>query len=192
MHSAEKGIKSPSWKFLGERVVCAHTNNQFDWRVYMYQHSYEDEDESSKRRELRDNRVVGGGDAENLLEKIPIECRGVGFNRVFPTVHMQENTCRLQTGFVRMWAEKYKESLLQSILRASDQDPQFARLPKTEREWEVAELVAATLIQWLPTTAGCGFLQHAFDRGGGSMKYKLPDEEAWMPELRLFSHKKED
>jgi hypothetical protein len=93
---------------------------------------------------------------------------------------------------VNLWAEKYKESLLPGILGNNGEDPQFDRLPKTEREWEVAELVAATLIQWLPTTAGCSFLQHAFDRGGGSMKYKLPGEETWMPELRPFSGKKED
>ncbi|MBP6888773.1 MAG: hypothetical protein KBC21_03655 [Candidatus Pacebacteria bacterium] len=158
----------------------------------MYQHSYEDEDESSKRRELRNNRLVGGDECERLLLDIPIACRGARFERIFPRTTMQDNTRQLEAGFVNLWAEKYKESLLPGILGNNGEDPQFARLPKTEREWEVAELVAATLIQWLPTTAGCSFLQHAFDRGGGSMKYKLPDEEAWMPELRPFSHKKED
>lgn len=54
-------------------------------------------------------------------------------------------------------------------------DPRVGVHPRTPREWEVAEFVAATIIQWLPTSVGCGFLKEAFTQGGGDVNYTLPE-----------------
>lgn len=120
-----------------------------------------------------------------ILELIPIQHRGIRFDRVLSSVHPQENTRMLELGFAIAWALQNVEckSQLNSILAADVDDPRAYATPKTTREWEVAELVAASLIRWLPTSVGCCFLQEAFRRGGGSMSYNLPDPEKGMPPL---------
>ncbi len=119
-------------------------------------------------------KLVGGIDYERLRLDIPTDCRGVLFERIFEGNHPQENTRRLEVGFVEEWAEKNKHALLQTILSTDSDDPQRKRLPVTAQEWQVAELVAASIIQWLPTSIGCAFLRDAFERGGGKFSYALP------------------
>lgn len=122
---------------------------------------------------------------EAVLGLIPKEHRGVRFERVLNNCHPQENTRMLELGFAIEWALQNTGSrhTLNSILAVDADDPCAYAVPKTEREWEVAELVAASVIRWLPTAVGCGFLQEAFRRGGGSISYELPDPEKGMPPI---------
>lgn len=124
-------------------------------------------------------------DLERLLELIPKEHRGIRFERVMKSFHPQENTSMLELGFAVEWALMNTEfrHQLYSILSSDPDDPREYAVPKTRREWEVAELVAASVIRWLPTSVGCSFLKEAFRRGGGSMSYELPDPEKGMPPL---------
>lgn len=117
-------------------------------------------------------------EAELVAEKVPENCRGVLFHRVLKDFHPQENTRRLECAFAETWAEMNNGedlSLLCSLLMTDEDDPRRSSLPISGREWEVASVVAATIIQWLPTSVGCGFLRKAFRRGGGSLDYTLPE-----------------
>lgn len=122
---------------------------------------------------------------EEILGLVPKEHRGARFERVLNSCHPQENTRMLELGFAIQWALANTGTghQLYSILNADPDDPRAYAAPKTDREWEVAEYVAATMIRWLPTSIGCCFLQEAFRRGGGSMSYELPDPEKGMPPL---------
>ncbi|MDP3958156.1 MAG: hypothetical protein Q8Q36_01675 [bacterium] len=117
-------------------------------------------------------------EAEELLEKIPKEHRGVLFQRVCKEFHPQEDTRRLERSFAEVWAERnsiaYGPSILHLILSAEESDPRREYVPRNEREWQVAYLVAATIVQWLPTSGGCHFLTEAFRRGDGTFSYTLP------------------
>ena len=121
-------------------------------------------------------RLAGGTDYEKDKLGIPSRHRGVLFTRVLPGHHPQDNTRRLEAGFAEEWSERCKESLLERLLCTGENDPRREFVPRTEREWEVAHLVAASVIQWLPTSVGCSFLRSAFRRGGGDFKYRLPDD----------------
>jgi hypothetical protein len=124
-------------------------------------------------------------DLERILELIPKEHRGIRFERVMKSFHPQEVTSMLELGFALEWAlmnTEFKHQLY-LLLAADSDDPRAGAVPKTAREWEVAELVAASVIRWLPTSVGCSFLQEAFRRGGGSMQYELPDPVKGMPPL---------
>ena len=122
---------------------------------------------------------------DKILKLVPREHRGIRFERVLSSCHPQENTRMLELGFALAWALENTEhrARLISILNADTEDPRAYAAPKTQRELEVAELVAASVIRWLPTTIGCCFLQEAFRRGGGSMNYTLPDPRNGMPPL---------
>ncbi len=124
-------------------------------------------------------------DVQRILDLIPQVHRGLRFERVLTSFHPQENTSMLELGFAIQWALENSRTreILYSILVADADEPRAYAVPKTSREWEVAELVAATLIRWLPTSVGCCFLQEAFRRGGGSMGYVLPNPEKGMPPL---------
>ncbi len=121
---------------------------------------------------------------ERILALIPEEHRGIRFERVLSSCHPQENTRMLELGFAIEWAmtNTFRDQL-GSVLAAEVDDPRLNAVPKTDREWEVAQLVAASIIRWLPTSVGCSFLQEAFRRGGGSMSYTLPDPKHGMPPL---------
>lgn len=116
---------------------------------------------------------------EELFEKIPPEQRGVLFERVLETFHPQENTRRLELAFAAEWASRNDprrcSPLLERLLDTDESDPRKGFVPMTEREWQVAHLIAATVIQWLPTSGGCAFLHDAFRRGGGKFEYHLPE-----------------
>ena len=123
-------------------------------------------------------KVVAGWEVEleEIFKKVSPEHRGVLFERVLKKFHPQENTRRLEKGFVEVWGElNDKVPMLTMLLHVGDQNPRESLLPKNEREWQIACLVAATVIQWLPTTIGCAFLRKAFERGGGEFSYKLPE-----------------
>jgi hypothetical protein len=121
-------------------------------------------------------RLVGGIDHEKNKLGIPEQHRGLLFTRVLEGHHPQDNTRLLEAGFAEEWSKLNKDSrILESLLSAYEDDPRRKSAPKTEREWEVAHLVAATLVQWLPTSVGCCFLRTAFQEGGGDLKYRLPD-----------------
>ena len=107
-----------------------------------------------------------------------MEHRGILFERVFGECHPQKNTSQLEQSFALLWAQKNNESppLLQQKLALGDpDDPRREYIPRNLREWNIAYLVAATVIQWLPTAIGCSFLQEAFEKGGGTFKYTLPE-----------------
>ncbi len=119
-------------------------------------------------------RLVGGTDYEKKKLGIPVAHRGVMFSRILPGQHPQENTRLLEAGFVKEWSKECERYLLERLLNTDPDDPRRNFVPRNEREWEVAHLVAASIIQWLPTSVGCGFLDNAFRRGGGSFEYRLP------------------
>jgi hypothetical protein len=122
---------------------------------------------------------------EGILALVPVEHRGIRFERVLNNFNPQDSTCMLERGFAIEWAEANKwRNQLGSILDGEANDPRIDAAPRTPREWEVAQLVAASLIRWLPTSVGCSFLQEAFKRSGGSMSYVLPDPKRGMPPLR--------
>lgn len=124
---------------------------------------------------------------EVILGLIPETYRGIRFERVLSSCHPQENTRRLELGFALTWVLAHRQrDQLGLILAAEAGDPRLSAVPLTEREWEVANLVAASVIRWLPTAVGCHFLQEAFQRGGGSMTYTLPDPKAPMPPLPVL------
>ncbi len=122
---------------------------------------------------------------ERILELVPIEHRGLLFERVLKDFHPQENTSMLELGFAIQWAlcNTGANNQLFLNLAADHDDPRAYAVPKTKREWEVATLVAASIIRWLATSGGCCFLEAAFKRGGGSMTYTLPDPKNGMPAL---------
>ena len=121
-------------------------------------------------------KLIGGTDFEKNKLGIPTQHRGVLFTRVLGGHHPQENTRCLEAGFAEEWSERNKDyPLLERLLCTGEDDPQRRFVPQTPREWEVAHLVAASVIQWLPTSVGCSFLRSAFQRGGGGFKYRLPD-----------------
>lgn len=127
-------------------------------------------------------KLVGGTDLEKEKLGIPPRYRGVLFTRVLPEQHPQENTRCVEVGFAKEWSKWNQErSLLEQLLCTDESDPRRNYVPRNQREWEVAYLVAATIIQWLPTSVGCSFLHSAFKRGGGDLQYRLPD---W----QRFSH----
>ena len=119
---------------------------------------------------------------ENLLEAIPVEHRGIFFERLLPAFNPQENTRKLKVAFSLLWAERNTQtgdSLLTHLLHGhtiagQGPSPQEEFLPQTEREWRIACLVAATLIQWLPTSVGCDFLREGFKRAGGNLMTTPP------------------
>ena len=119
--------------------------------------------------------LVGGLEFEKNKLGVPLRYRGVRFARVLRECHPQGNTSRLEEGFAREWAERNESSLLERLLCTDENDPQRKFVPQTEREWEVAHLVAATVIQWLPTSIGCNFLRSAFKKGGGDFAYRMPE-----------------
>lgn len=123
-------------------------------------------------------------DLERILELIPEEHRGVLFERVMSNF-APETSSMLELGFALEWAKENTggKDLLTSLLGTYEGDLRAYAVPKTEREWVVARLVAASIIQWLPTACGCSFLDIAFNRGGGSMSYTLPDPEKGMSPL---------
>lgn len=121
-------------------------------------------------------RLVSGTDFEKEKLGIPARYRGVRFLRILDGQHPQENTRLVEAGFSEMWAEMNKrEPILERMICAGDDGPRREFVPSNQREWEVAHLVASTLIQWLPTSMGCSFLGEAFEKGGGEFKYRLPD-----------------
>lgn len=119
---------------------------------------------------------------EHLFEVIPEEHRGFFFERLLPAFHPQENTRRLKVTLAILWAQRNSEAggnLLTHILHGhtiAGQGPSAQQefLPQTEREWKIACLVAATLIQWIPTAVGCGFLREGFERAGGKITIEFP------------------
>jgi len=118
--------------------------------------------------------IVGGTDFEAKKLGVSALNRGVLFSRILPGNHPQENTRLLEASFVEVWVMKNERCLLEQILATDRSDPSYDKIPKTEREWAVAHMVAASLIQWLPTAVGCSFLHEAFGKGGGTFKYTLP------------------
>jgi hypothetical protein len=121
-------------------------------------------------------KIVGGTDYERWKLGIPRDCRGVLFDRIVEGNHPQENTRLLEAAFVEEWAKRSDHCLLEGfILNTNATDPQVVFLPATVREWQVARLVAASVVQWLATQVGCGFLEAAFKRGGGTLSYTLPE-----------------
>lgn len=115
---------------------------------------------------------------EQIFSLVPVEQRGLLFERVIKNFHPQATTSMLELGFALEWSAMNnrpgRDPLLVSLLTPDSDDPRKEATPKNAREWKVAELVAATLMQWLPTSVGTSFLLCAFRRGGGSFSYTLP------------------
>ena len=113
-----------------------------------------------------------------ILEQVPLQHRGLLFERVVKSFSAQETTSMLELGFALEWAEMNRESrgdlILESLLLPNSTDPRKGDVPQNEREWRVAQLTASTLVQWLPTSVGTAFLWSAFRRGGGNFSYTLP------------------
>lgn len=118
-----------------------------------------------------------------ILAQVPVELRGASFQRTLEGFAMQENTRRIELALAILWAYRNSElggNLLTHILHGAtiagrEPDLQADLLPKSEREWKVANVAAASVIQWLATSVGCAFLQQAFKSAGGKLSYELPD-----------------
>jgi len=124
--------------------------------------------------------VAGERTLNLLLEKIPEAHRGISFERILQGFNPSEKTRLVEEAFARAWADRNdseKSPLLFYLLVSEEDTKRKDALPKTPREWDVAFLVAATIMQWLPTSAGCAFLDEAFKKGGGSINYTLPKTE---------------
>jgi hypothetical protein len=97
-----------------------------------------------------------------ILEQVPMQHRGLLFERVVKTFHAQATTSMLELGFALEWAEMNRDSrsnpILESLLLPESGDPRKGDTPQNEREWKVANLTASTLVQWLPTSVGTAFL----------------------------------
>lgn len=125
---------------------------------------------------------------ENLLaslseiEDIPREYRGVLFERVLKGFAPFENRRKLELAFALVWADRNAASgdrLLASLLYPNGTQ-EDERAPATAREWEVAHLTAATIMQWLGTPSGFGYLREAIEKNGGHFDCRPPlcDEAA--------------
>ena len=127
-----------------------------------------------------------------VLTQIPEEHRGVLFERVFEGFNFQENTRRLELAFALLWARHNSETggnrlvhlLHAQTIAGKEPDSRAKFLPKDEREWKVACLVAATIIQWLPTAVGASFMAEAFRQAGGTFTYELPNTDGYDPTRR--------
>lgn len=115
---------------------------------------------------------------DQIFDQILPQFRGLYFERLFAANNPQEPTRRLELASALLWVEKntHQHLLFSSLLTADSSNEKRGAIPQTEREWEIAELVAATLMQWIVTQNGTAFLQEAFRRAGGSLTYKLPPE----------------
>ena len=127
-----------------------------------------------------------------VLARIPPEHQGILFQRLFEGFHPQENTRRIELALAAEWAERNSEiggNLLVHLLHphaasGKEPDPREADTPQSKRELMVAQLVAATIVQWLGTSIGMGFLQTAFRNAGGKLSYELPDTSGYEPPRR--------
>jgi hypothetical protein len=135
---------------------------------------YEDE------ADVPDLRVVG-----SPLIRIPQEHQGLSFSRVRPTVGPIEVSRMLELAFAEEWAlsnggRTSGPEVLYSLLSPDPDDAKQDLVPRTGREWLIAQMTAASVIQWLGTSVGTGFLHKAFNRAGGRIEVKYPkvDEEA--------------
>ena len=131
-----------------------------------------------------DERVAEHKDnTEAVIAQIPEQHRGAMFERVLEAFHPQENTRRLELAFALIWAQRNSEmggNLLTHVLHGAtisgeEPGPHASFLPQNKREWDVACMVAATVVQWLPTSAGCSFMAEAFRKAGGTLNWELPD-----------------
>lgn len=120
-------------------------------------------------------------DIDQQLAAVPEEHRGVMYERTFSYFNPQRNTQELQRALAILWARRNSETenLLVHLLHphakgGQEPDPRQHMTPQNEREWLVAQLVAATVIQWLGTAVGSAFLVEAFKRSGGELHYMLP------------------
>jgi hypothetical protein len=118
---------------------------------------------------------------EEILRNIPIEHRGVLFNRICKDFHPQRNTQKLEFAYMMEWAglnnKDKNRPVLISLLTTDEIHPRRDLFPETEREWLLAQFIAATVIQWLPTTIGMSFQVSAFEKAGGKLNYQLPSDE---------------
>lgn len=118
-----------------------------------------------------------------IIDQIPVNHRGLEFRRAYLKYHESDVSQKLELAFAREWAKRNTSTCSPAVLyslmadasnHASDPDPRSHCIPKTEREWEVAELVAATIVQWLGTQNGTSMLIEAFESAGGTLKVGYP------------------
>ena len=123
------------------------------------------------------DRVIAAdiAEIESLLALIPPAYRGLRFNRLVSTLGATEVTRLLEVSFATTWYEHNRyDNRFVRLLSPGAEDQKKGSAPRTEREWEVAELVAATLIQWLATPVGTALFFQAFRAAGGEITHKLP------------------
>jgi hypothetical protein len=119
---------------------------------------------------------------EKTFKLIPKQHRGVSFLRLFSQFHPYEDVRRVQLALAQVWAERNADPgghLLTYLLHAAamndvETGTRTEFLPGTEREWNVACLVAATIIQWLGSPVGNRFLSEAFQKAGGTLTTTYP------------------
>jgi hypothetical protein len=116
-----------------------------------------------------------------LLQKIPEHHRGILFERVLAGFAPNTKTAALERGLAETWAKMNdieNAPLLERLLFRNDVEDfgQMDSAPQNNREWEIAYLVAATIIQWLGTPVGCAFLKEAFEKGGAQLEFKFKEK----------------
>ena len=122
--------------------------------------------------------IVAGLDIEENNTGIPATHRGLRFMRTLKSLYPEDITTPVEEALARLWSDRnIRNSLLGQLLSADRDNPRRGLIPVTDREWDVAHLVAATLIQWLATQEGCWFLEEAFKKSGGELTFRLP---AWV------------
>ncbi|MDQ5962915.1 MAG: hypothetical protein QG653_722 [Patescibacteria group bacterium] len=119
-------------------------------------------------------------DLEELLKRIPEKHRGLLFERVLSTCHPSSSGCALERSLAEYWAYCNRGEtgdLLATLLSPEVDDPRKDRVPKSPREWDVARLTAATLIQWLGSPVGRNFIREAVERAGGKISFQEPESK---------------
>lgn len=132
------------------------------------------------QKQKRGRTLVPQEEVRRILDAVPHEHRGIGFNRLLEGYHPYESIRRLEVSLAEEWAKENNgkpdggELLMTLFMNVDENDPRRHEIPKDKREWEVADLIAATLMQWLPTNIGRAFMEEAFRRAGGHVTFTLP------------------
>ena len=116
----------------------------------------------------------------NLLGGIPPRHRGILFDEAVEKFLTQENVNRLEFIFSKLWAERNATRnicFLNPFLLANSSNPRKKSVPRTDREWEIVFMLAATFAQWLPTPSGRNFLCEGFGRGGIELTFGFPQQQ---------------
>ena len=122
----------------------------------------------------RDDVIRGAmNDALSLAGKVPPRNQGIHFeDLLLADNEMRTDEQRVGRALAVLWARRNAENSFLCRLLANDTSSRSSEIARTLREWDVAYLTAATIIQWIGTPDGMSFLKEAFASGGGSLEHR--------------------